>query len=107
MSTLPRAPVPEAPFELMSYEALTLRRGDRIVVTSRAGTIKPHESGHPLQLELDAGHAGTVVGGLTDAIALVRWHAQSWEEYDDRPTGKRRKLDSFVSSIHLCYLERL
>lgn len=107
MSTLPRAPVPEAQIEVMSYEGLTLRRGERVVVNSRAGTVKPHESGHPLQLELDAGHAGTVLGGLSTTVALVQWHAQSWKEYDDRPTGTRCKLDSFVSSIHLCYLERL
>ena len=87
MSTLPRAPAPEASVEVLRYEAVTLRRGDRIVVTRRAGTVKPHESGHPLQLELDAGHAGTVVGGLSSTVALVRWHAQSWEEYDDGPTG--------------------
>ncbi len=45
------------------WQGRKFRRGDRVRVTSWAGTIKPDESGHPAELNADAGRTGTVIRG--------------------------------------------
>ena len=97
------------------WKGRKFRRGDRIRVTSWAGTIKPDESGHPAELNVDAGHTGTVIRGEKRQptsyftpdpnepiqIMRIKWDKQKWTE---NPTRKIVELDEFESTIHADYL---
>ena len=98
------------------WQGRKFRRGDRIRVTSWAGTIKPDESGHAAELDADAGRTGTVIRGEKRQatsyfrpdpdepiqILLVRWDGQTWTE---NGTARRVTLDAFESTIHADYLK--
>ena len=97
------------------WQGRKFRRGDRVRVTSWAGTIKPDESGHGAELNADAGRTGTVVRGEKRQatsyfrpdpdepiqILLVRWDRQTWTENGSR---RRVTLAPFESTIHADYL---
>lgn len=97
------------------WEGRKFRRGDRVRVTSWAGTIKPDESGHGAELNADVGRTGTVIRGEKRQatsyfkpdpdepiqILLVRWDRQTWTENGSR---KRVTLAPFESTIHADYL---
>lgn len=97
------------------WEGRKFRRGDRVRVTSWAGTIKPDESGHAAELNADAGRTGTVIRGEKRQatsyfkpdpdeplqILLVKWDRQTWTE---NATGRRVALAPFESTIHADYL---
>ena len=98
------------------WQGREFRRGDRVRVTSWAGTIKPDESGHPAELNADAGRTGTVIRGAKRQatsyfkpdpdepiqILLVKWDRQTWTE---NGTAKRVALGAFESTIHADYLK--
>jgi hypothetical protein len=98
------------------WQGREFRRGDRVRVTSWAGTIKPDESGHPAELNADAGRTGTVVRGAKRQatsyfkpdpdepiqILLVKWDGQTWTENGG---AKRVRLGAFESTIHADYLK--
>lgn len=98
------------------WQGRKFRRGDRVRVTSWAGTIKPDESGHPAELNADAGRTGTVIRGAKRQatsyfrpdpdepiqILLVKWDRQTWTE---NGTAKRVALGAFESTIHADYLK--
>ena len=98
------------------WQGREFRRGDRVRVTSWAGTIKPDESGHPAELNADAGRTGTVIRGAKRQatsyfkpdpdepiqILLVKWDRQTWTE---NGTAKRVTLGVFESTIHADYLK--
>lgn len=97
------------------WQGRKFRRGDRVRVTSWAGTIKPDESGHAAELNADVGRTGTVIRGEKRQatsyfkpdpdeplqILLVKWDKQTWTE---NATGKRVALGPFESTIHADYL---
>lgn len=109
-----RQPVGAGQVEVV-WEGRKFRRGDRVRVTSWAGTIKPDESGHPAELNADAGRTGTVIRGEKRQatsyfkpdpdepiqILLVKWDRQTWTENGG---GKRVTLGPFESTIHADYL---
>ncbi len=92
------------------------RRGDRVRVTSWAGTIKPDESGHAAELNADAGRTGAILRGEKRQattyfkpdpnepiqILRIRWDKQTWTE---NGSGKSVTLDAFESTIHADYLK--
>ena len=98
------------------WQGRKFRRGDRVRVTSWAGTIKPDESGHTAELNADAGRTGTVIRGEKRQatsyfkpdpnepiqILLIRWDRQTWTE---NGSAKRVTLDAFESTIHADYLK--
>ena len=98
------------------WQGRAFRRGDRVRVTSWAGTIKPGESGHPAELNADAGRTGTVIRGEKRQatsyfrpdpdepiqILLVKWDRQTWTE---NGTARRVTLGAFESTIHADYLK--
>ncbi len=98
------------------YEGKTFHKGDRVKVTSFAGTVKPDESGYAKELVAGAGIVGTVVRGEKRQatsyfepepnepiqIAVVKWDAQKWQI--DNKT-KSPVIKSFESTIHISYLE--
>jgi hypothetical protein len=83
----------------------TFRAGDRVEVISRAGTLKPRESGHPREVSFDPGRTGTFRGatkvvstdGIEREVALVHWDAQRWREwsapYERMQTGVMYGVD--------------
>jgi hypothetical protein len=113
------APVPTARVNRPRLEVIwkgkRFYQGDRVLVTSWAGTIKPEESGHPAELNLEKGNIGTVIRGERRQpssystpdpnepiqILRVRWDKQSWTENETR---KIVKLDEFETTVHADYL---
>lgn len=98
------------------WEGRKFRRGDRVRVTSWAGTVKPDESGHRAELNADTGRTGTVIRGEKRQatsyfrpdpdeplqVLLVKWDSQTWTEKDG---GRRVRLGAFESTIHADYLK--
>lgn len=89
--------------------------GDRVRVTSWAGTVKFGDSGHPAELNLSTGKIGTVIRGEKRQpssyftpdpnepiqILRIRWDKQRWIENETRKTVK---LDEFEATVHADYL---
>ncbi len=72
-ATPPPAPPPvdSTTTEIVSYGGVTVPVGGRVRTISFAGTIKPDESGHPTELELDAGHVGTFLGASREIASVA------------------------------------
>ena len=97
------------------YKGKTFRKGDRIRVTSFAGTMKPEETGYSEEVVAGKGKTGTIVGGRKREetsyftpdpnepiqIVMIDWDAQKWTDSN----GKTVSLKSFSSTIHVEYLE--
>ncbi|HQU85723.1 MAG TPA: hypothetical protein PKY59_21485 [Pyrinomonadaceae bacterium] len=97
------------------YQGKTFRKGDRVRVTSFAGTMKPDETGYSEEVTANQGKTGTIVGGRKREatsyftpdpdepiqIVLVDWDAQKWTSAN----GKMVTLKAFSSTIHVEYLQ--
>jgi hypothetical protein len=98
------------------WQGKRFRRGDRVRVTSYAGTIKPDESGYEAEINADAGRTGTVIRGAKRQtrsyfkpdpreplqVLLIRWDRQTWTRND---TAQTVTLEEFESTIHADYLK--
>lgn len=84
------------------FERKAFCPGNRIVVFKFAGTVKPAQSGHPVELVTDAGRTATVLGPAPSPVngkpqlARVRWDKQDWPDIN----GETVSLTEFESSIH-------
>jgi hypothetical protein len=103
-------PPPSAP-PVATWEGKSFRKGDTIIIMSWAGTIKPEESGYPVELDAGPFQKGTVLRGEKRAhdrpgvpiqVVAVRWAPQQWKVHG---SDRRVQLGAFVSTIHVDYLE--
>ena len=79
---------------------------DRVVTSKYAGTLKPDETGYPVELRIEPGHTAKVLGNAPSpvtgepALARVEWDAQVWQDMD----GKSVERAAIVDTIHADYL---
>jgi hypothetical protein len=99
------------------WKGKTYRVGDRVKVTSFAGTMKPEETGYKEEVIAGNGRTGTILRGVKRVatsyfepdpnepiqIVLIKWDAQKWV----RENSQAIALKSFESTIHVEYLEVL
>src|SRR5262245_46579120 len=71
-----------------------LKGGARMRVKSRAGTFKPIDTGHPVEVNIPAGQTGSLVR-VVGELSLVRWDAQEWQELGETGPGPMVQLKSF------------
>lgn len=93
----------------IAWKGKSFSKGDRIRIYKRAGTFKPNETSHKMEVCADKGATGTFLGGKkrdpeSDEVqlAVVRWDKQEWKE--DKGNSKVA-LNNFVAIIHVDYLE--
>ena len=93
---------------MVEYEGKTFRADDRIRIRLRAGTFKPHETGHRAEVDAAAGRTGRVCcfvrrgDGPAFILARIRWDRQAWDLC--RGSGSVT-LEEFEATIHVDYLE--
>jgi hypothetical protein len=93
--------------ELLTYEDRSFKAKDRVYIAEYAGTMKPEETGHPNELDGDAGRTGTVLRKYQRSsgenwLLVIQWDAQEWRESQG---GHKVRLGPFEDSIHPCYLK--
>ncbi|WP_298493768.1 hypothetical protein [uncultured Maritimibacter sp.] len=93
----------------MVFETKRFCPGNRIVTTQYAGSLKPAETGYPVELKIDAGHTATVIGNAPSpvtgqpALAKVEWDAQVWEDME----GQKVERPVIVDTIHADHINFL
>ena len=99
----------------VTYKGHTFTAGDHVRIKSTAGTFKPKDTGHSIEIRAEAGRTGIVLGGMKRAdpitpdepvqILLIRFDEQTWR--DTSSSGAEVTIPSFESSIHADYVEAL
>lgn len=89
----------------------TFRAGDHVVIKTRAGTFKPKDTRHSIDISAEPGRTGIVLGGvkpasgsMQSAVLLVRFDAQVW--HDTSSSMAEVALESFEATIHADYMEK-
>ena len=82
-------------------------------IKSTAGTFKPVDTGHSIEVRAEAGRTGIVLGGVKRAdpvtkdepiqVLLIRFDEQAWR--DSSSSGGPVTLKPFEASIHADYVE--
>jgi hypothetical protein len=122
--TLDKAIAEEIQNVRVSWKGKEFKRGDTIRITSWAGTFKPAETGHPIEIDASAGHVGIIIRGEKRQgesyfnstpnepiqIVRVRWLPQKWTQdtegtEGEENTAKTVSLGEFEATIHVDYLE--
>jgi len=84
------------------FERKVFCPGNRVEVFKFAGTAKPADTGHPVEVVTDAGRIATVLGAAPSPVtgapqlARVRWDGQDWPDVN----GDSVTLPAFESTIH-------
>lgn len=95
------------------WKGTTFKAGDHVRIMGTAGTFKPKDTGHSIEVRGETGHTGIVLGGVKRAdpidpnepvqVVLVRFDEQAWR--DTSSSGGPVTLKPFESMIHADYLE--
>ena len=95
------------------WNSTTFKAGDHVRIKSVAGTFKPKDTGHSIEVRAEAGRTGIVLGGVKRAdpidpnepiqVVLVRFDEQTWR--DTSSSGGPVTLKPFEATIHADYLE--
>jgi hypothetical protein len=96
-----------------SWKGKTIKAGDHVRIKAVAGTFKPRDTGHSIDVRAEPGRTGIVLGGATrgDATAtdepiqvvLIRFDEQVW--HDTSSSGAEVALAPFEATIHADYVE--
>ncbi len=104
-------------FPTVTWKGTEFRYGDRIKLKSRAGTFKPKDTGHSVEINAGPGQTGTILGGVERQgtlgynasepiqVVIVRWDKQVWEEWSAKEPQKTVSLNEFKASVHCDYLK--
>ena len=91
--------------EKVIFERKQFCPGNRVRTFKRAGTLKPDDSGRPIEVELSAEKVGTIISNAPSplngepVLALVKWDAQEWTEWGvEEP--KTISLPEFEATVH-------
>lgn len=107
---------PHGPYKVdakeVAYNGATFKAGDHVVIKSVAGTFKPVDTGHSIEVRAEPGRTGIVLGGVKRAdpvtkdepiqIVLVRFDEQAWR--DTSSSGAEVTLKPFEATIHADYV---
>lgn len=95
------------------YKGRTLTAGDHVAIVKTAGTFKPKDTGHSIEVRAEPGRTGIVLGGVKRAdpidpnepvqVVLVRFDEQAWR--DTSSSGGPVMLKPFEATIHADYVE--
>lgn len=93
--------------DVVVFEGVTVRAGDHVRIRKRAGTFKPGETGHSVEVVAEAGRTGVALGGVrregfgdeTIRVVLVRFDPQVWREWPN-PMDEAA-LSAFEATIHI------
>lgn len=96
---------------VVSYKGATFKAGDHVVIKSRAGTFKPKDTGHSIEIIAERDRTGIVLGGVKRAdapadpiqIVLIRFDEQVWR--DTSSSNAEVTLKPFEATIHADYVE--
>ncbi|HYH09509.1 MAG TPA: hypothetical protein VEK11_20850 [Thermoanaerobaculia bacterium] len=106
----------QQPPALIAWEGRTFRMGDRVRIAKWAGTFKPEETRHPVEVDARSGQTGVIVRGERRTstrylridpnepmqIVLVRWSPQKWKV---NLQERWIELPEFEATIHVSHLE--
>lgn len=97
------------------HNGTTFKAGDHVVIKSLAGTFKPVDTGHSIEVRAEPGRTGIVLGGVNRAdpitkdeliqVVLIRFDEQAWR--DTSSSGGPVTLKPFEASIHADYVEKV
>lgn len=95
------------------WKSTTFKAGDHVQIKALAGTFKPKDTGHSIEVRGETGRTGIVLGGVKRAdpidpnepiqVVLVRFDEQAWR--DTSSSGGPVTLKPFEATIHADYLE--
>ena len=97
--------------DVVVFEGVTVRAGDPVRIRKRAGTFKPAETGHGVEVVAEAGRTGVALGGVqrkgfgdeTIRVVMVRFDPQVWREWPN-PMDEAA-LPAFEATIHIEHIE--
>lgn len=109
----PKSGVPVAA-TVVEWDGKVIEAGDRVIATKRAGTFKPADTGHAIEVNVTPGRTGLALGGMPRnpdyaqpgepiQVVLVRWDPQMWNEMS---AGQPEvPLGEFEATVHADFLE--
>ena len=114
-------PAPEGEYNRISAEVVwkgtAFYRGQKVITKGWAGVVTGDKTGLDVSVNMSRGHVGTIVEarernhcpsfvpGEPLQSLLVLWDEQEWSE--DLAFSRKRRIASFSSMIHACYLQPL
>ena len=97
------------------HKDVTFKAGDHVVIKAMAGTFKPKDTGHSIEVRGEPGRTGIVLGGVKRAdpvdknepiqVLLIRFDEQAWR--DTSSSGGPVTLKPFEATIHADYMKKV
>ena len=97
---------------VVEYQGVTFKAGDHVVIKNIAGTFKPVDTGHSIEVRAEPGRTGIVLGGVKRKdpvtpdepiqVVLIRFDEQAWR--DTSSSGAEVTLKPFEATIHADYV---
>jgi len=97
---------------VVEYQGATFKAGDHVAIKDTAGTFKPVDTGHSIEVRAEPGRTGIVLGGVKRKdpvtpdepiqIVLIRFDEQAWR--DASSSGAEVTLKPFEATIHADYV---
>ena len=95
----------------VAFGGVVVRAGDPVRIHKRAGTFKPSDTGHDMEVEAETGRTGVALGGVRregfgpEPIqqVLVQFDPQVWREWPG--LSNEASLGPFEATIHIEHLE--